>query len=71
MAVPQISAKLSDLYELLKSSRDTQAAEEAKNVIVDLGHVLLRPLSDTEQGESLKHSILMLYNVVQRHAQAY
>ncbi|PIK41531.1 putative DNA-dependent protein kinase catalytic subunit [Apostichopus japonicus] len=49
MAVPQISAKLSDLYELLKSSRDTQAAEEAKNVIVDLGHVLLRPLSDTEQ----------------------
>ena len=50
MAVAEISAKLGDLDDLLKSSNDNQATDEAQNVLVDLSHVLLRPLSDTEQG---------------------
>lgn len=48
MAVAGMSDKLGKLHELLKSSAGTQAAEEAQNVLVDLGHILLRPLVDTE-----------------------
>lgn len=50
MAVAEISTKLFDLHGLLKSSSDSQAAEEAQNVLVDLSHVLLRPLSDADHG---------------------